>query len=234
MDRKDLKKDILVDEVNQVAGYVSEHGSQVKMYGTIAAVLVVAGLGYYFYSSSQAASRQAALAAAMEIDNSTIGPNKQPPLMNFATLDERNKARTKAYTDMAAKYRGTQEGAIARMTLAAMDADAGKLAEAEKGYRDVVDSAPAAYASIAAVSLANILVAENKLPEAEKVLKDLVDHPTAFVSKEEATVHLAEVISKSRPADARKMLEPLRTARSSISRAAIQVLGQLDGAPAAN
>ncbi len=54
-----------------------------------------------------------------------------------------------------------------------------------------------------------------------------MDHPTIFVSKEQATFTLATGISKTKPAEARKLLEPLRTSRSSISQAAITALAEL-------
>ena len=48
--------------------------------------------------------------------------------------------------------------------------------------------------------------------------------PTVLVSKEHATIVLARLLAPSRPAEARKLLEPLRTARSVISRAALTAL----------
>ena len=230
MDRKELKRDIFVEEVTHSVEVLSAHKPEVKLYGGIAVALLVAGFGYYFYSSSQATARQLALAEVKKIDTATIGPNKQDPLLNFQTLDAKNAARVQGYTNLAAKYPGTQEGAIAQMILAAMQVDAGKLADAEKSYKAIVDSAPADYGSVAAVALANVYMAQDKAADAEKVMKTVVEHPTTFISKEQATVYLAQIIGKSRPAEARKMLEPLRTARSAISRAAIQTLGELGAA----
>jgi hypothetical protein len=48
-----------------------------------------------------------------------------------------------------------------------------------------------------------------------------------LVSREQAEIELAKVIAKRDPAEARKILEPLRTERTAISQAAVQTLAQL-------
>jgi predicted negative regulator of RcsB-dependent stress response len=225
--RQALKSDKFAEEVGQTIGFLSEHTPQVKLYGGIAAAVLVLLAAYYFYSSHSATVRQEALAAALKVDDATVGPQAQPPLLNFPTQEAKDKARTQAFADIASKYAGTQEGAVAQMYLAAALADKGQLAEAEKAYKNVVDTAPAAYASVAKVALADVYAGQAKTAEAEKLLRDLIDHPTPFVSKEEATIHLAQAIAKSKPAEARKMLEPLRTSRTAVSRAAIAALGSI-------
>jgi hypothetical protein len=47
------------------------------------------------------------------------------------------------------------------------------------------------------------------------------------VSKEQAAVALARAIAVSKPAEARKLLEPLRTERPAISQLAITLLSEL-------
>lgn len=226
MDRKELKHDKFVEEVGHTVDFLSAHKSQVRLYGAIAAVLVVAGIGYYFYSSSQTTKRQQALAAALEVEDATVG-QPQPPLKTFATQQEKEAARAKAFQEVATKYHGTQEGSVAAMYLAAAAMDEGRLADAERQYKDIVDSAPKPYASVAMIALADAYAGEGKEADAEKLLRELVDHPTVFVSKDEATIHLAQLIAKTKPAEARKLLDPLRTARSAVSRAAITTLGSI-------
>lgn len=225
--RQALKSDKFAEEVGQTIGFLSEHRSQVKLYGGIAAAVLVLVAAYYFYSNHAAGVRQEALAAALKVDDATVGAQAQPPLMNFPTQEAKDKARTQAFADIASKYSGSQEAAVAQMYLAAALADKGQLAEAEKAYKNVADSAPSAYASVAKVALADVYAGQGKVAEAEKIFRDLMDHPTPFVSKEEATIHLAQAIAKTKPADARKMLEPLRTSRSAVSRAAISTLGSI-------
>jgi hypothetical protein len=72
-----------------------------------------------------------------------------------------------------------------------------------------------------------VYAAESKFSDAEKVLRDLIAHPAFTVSKEEATIVLGQVLAKSNPAEARKILEPLRNSRGTVSQAAVNVLGQI-------
>jgi len=104
---------------------------------------------------------------------------------------------------------------------------AGKMDEAEKRYRDVADSAPAAYAALAKMSLSQVYAAEGKAADGEKVLRDLMAHPTLTVSKEAAALALGRLLAKTNPTEARKLLEPLRNERASISQAAVTALGEL-------
>src|SRR5258708_30045178 len=200
---------------------MSEHMPEVKRYGLIALVVVLLGGGYYFYARHQATAREEALAQALRVNDATVGNNPQPANLNFATQQELDTAKSKAFTDIASKYHGTQEAGIAPSYMAAGRSDKGNVADAEKIYKDVRDSAPAAYASVAQLALAQLLASENKLPEAEKLLRALMKSPSILVSKEQAAVELGQMLAKSNPAEARKLLEPLRVGRTAVSRAAI-------------
>ena len=110
-------------------------------------------------------------------------------------------------------------------------AEKGDTADAEKRLRNVVEHGPNNYASMARVSLAQVLATEGKMPEAEKVLRDAVAHPSAMVSKESAQLALAQLLAKSNPTEAKKIVEPLRMlpSRTAITRAAIGLDGELSG-----
>ena len=58
-------------------------------------------------------------------------------------------------------------------------------------------------------------------------LRDLIANPTEYVSKEQATFSLAQGIGRTNPAEARKLLEPLRTSPGAVSQAAIQLYAEL-------
>lgn len=230
MDRK-LKKVAKSDEFKQQVwhgiDFISEHPAEFRKYGAIALAVVVLAGGIYFFIHHQAETRESALVDALKIDDATVGANNQPSPMHFDTQPEKDQAVAKAYGQLAAKYRGSQEGAIAAMNLAQTAVDKGDNAGAEKTLKDVIDSAPAAYASQASLTLADLYTAQGKYPEAEKLLNDLVKNPSVTVSKEEAQLGLARLKAKTDPAAARKMLEELRTKRPAISKAAMSALGEL-------
>jgi predicted negative regulator of RcsB-dependent stress response len=183
-------------------------------------VLIVVGVMYY--KRSQATAREEALYQALRVDEATTGAAIEATSLHFDTEAEKAKARMQKFTELSAKYSGTQEGAIADMYLASYAVDSGNQDEAERRYKRVVEDGPKPYASLARIALSQIYISEGKSADAEKVLRDAIANPSATVSKEQAQLALGEMLSKSNPAEAHKLLDPLRTsARGTISRAAI-------------
>lgn len=225
--RKQLKTDKFAQDVGLTFSFLSEHRAETIRYGLIGLAVVILGTGYYFYSRHQAAAREEALAAATKIDEAIIAPNPTPTNLNFATQEEKDKARSQAFADLATKYHGTAEGAVGGIFTAAEQSDKGNFAAAEKIFKDVMDSAPEEYAGEARVSLAHVYAAEGKTPEAEKLMRYLMDHPTALISKEEATLELGDILAKSNCAEALKLIEPLRSSRTSVSKVALSAVGRI-------
>jgi predicted negative regulator of RcsB-dependent stress response len=173
--------------------------------------------------------RQEALSKALRLDEATTGTEINPAMAHFDTPDDKAKAVNVAFTGLALKYSGSQEGAIAEMYLAGAAAEKGDFADAEKRLKNVVDHAPDSYASMARVSLAQVYASENKMADAEKLMREAIDHPSATVSKESAQLTLAGLLSKSNPTEARKLLDPLRSlsSRPAVTRAAIALGGEM-------
>jgi predicted negative regulator of RcsB-dependent stress response len=226
--RKNLKKDQFAEQMSHGFEFLSLHKPEAGRYGGMALAVILIAAGIFYYMRHEGAVREAALADAVRIDNATVGAAPpQAGVTHYNTEDEKDKARAKAFSEVSAKYHGTQEGAIAEFYLASDAAEKGSLPEAEKRFKDIVDSAPSTYAALAKLALSKVYVAEGKDAEAEKVLRDLMAKPAISVSKEQAQIDLAILIGKKNPDEARKMLEPLRTERTAISRAAVQALGDL-------
>jgi len=225
--RKELKSDRFALEVQHSVEYLGEHRRQVTRWGSIALGVAVLVFAVYFYRSHQRTVRQEALHDAMLILNANIGPggNEYNPM--FPTAAARDAAVDKAFTDLAAKYSGTDEGYVAQYILGSTAADKGKVAEAEKRFKMVADSGTP-YAALAKLSLAALYNNVSKRAEGEKLLLSLIDHPTELVSKDTATIALAQLIAKSDPQRARKLLEPLRgSPRPTVSKAAITALSEI-------
>ena len=220
--RKELKTDKFALEVTHGVEYVSEHKQQVIRYGSIAAGVVILALIIYGFLSYRVGVREDALRTALAITDQTPGAESTYP-----TPEARDAAFKKALTEVGDKYSGSQQGAVARYYLGALAADKGDLGTAEKMLRDVVEHGNKNYASVAKLALAPVLQAEGKGPEGEKLLRSLIDSPTTFVSKEEAIIALAKYLAPGNPQESRKLLEPLRTQRSAISRAALAALAEL-------
>jgi hypothetical protein len=227
--KKVVKNDEFKQQVWHSIDFLKDHTADVKKYGAIVlAVLVVAG-GAYFYISHQGDAREEALAVALKVDQATVGPTPQGSGQHFNTQEEKDKATEKAFREVAAKYPGTQEGAIALINLGQGAVDRGDMAEGEKDFKSVVDSAPAAYSSQAALALAQLYDIEGKNADAAKLLNNLVMHPTITVSKEEAQLALAKVIAKTDPDKARKLVEDLQKGRNAVSKAAVSEMAEILG-----
>ncbi len=225
--RKELKTDKFVTEVSETVEFFATHRREIIRYGAIIlAGLVLLAAGSW-YRRHQRALRQEALNQALAIYNAPVGQTGNPFLPGYPSEEEKNKAALKAFSELAARHPRSPEGLIAIYYLGTMAADRGDLAEAERRLKQVAESRQAHYASLAKIALSDIYRAQGKLGEAEKLLRSLIDKPTDFVSKEHATILLAELIKDRRPEEARKLLEPLRTERSVISRHSLSLLAEI-------
>lgn len=226
--RKELKSDKFALEVQHSVEYVTGHRQMLMRWGAIAAAVAVVVLGVYAYMRYQRGVRQEAFQAAQRIENATVGAPQSEYTLNFPTQADKDKAADKAWTDLATRFGGTDEGVIADFYLGGHAADKGNLQEAAKRFQVVIDSGSANYSSLAKVALAQVYASEGKVDNARKLLQSVIDHPTATVSREEAIIALAHILAPTDPGAARKLLEPLRSnERASVSRAALTALSEL-------
>jgi predicted negative regulator of RcsB-dependent stress response len=220
--RKDLKTDKFAEDVFDVFGWASAHKTEVVRYGAALIALVLIVVGVMYYNRSQATTREEALSKALRVDEATTGATIEATSLHFDTEADKTKTKMQAFSELSTRYGGTQEGAIADMYLGSYAVDQGNQDEAERRYKRVADDGPKAYASLARIALSQIYISEGKMADAEKVLRDAIANPSATVSKEQAQLALGELLSKSNPTEAHKLLDPLRTsARGTISRTAI-------------
>lgn len=226
--RHNLKHDKFVEQVGHTVEYATDHRSQVIKWGGIGLAAIVIGVGGYVFFGHQATVRAEDLSAALRVQDAQIGPaNASEFVLSFPTPAEKTAAVSKALTSVMEKYPSKREGLIARFYLGVLYADQGKLLEAENFWKPITEAGDADYASQAKLSLAQLYETQGRGADAEKLLRSIVDHPTIMVSKEQATIALAHALARTKPEEARKLLEPLRTERSAVSRMAITALGEL-------
>lgn len=226
--RKELKSDRFALEVEHSVEYVSLHKKPIIKWGAVALGVLVVAVGFYWYGTYQHHAREAALGDAMQILNSTVGPAQSEFQITYPSQVDKDQAIAKAFTDIATKYSGTDEGYRAEYYLGSQAADKGDLTQAAKRFQLVADSADKGFASLAKLALGQIYASQGKPAEAEKLIRSVMNNPTILVSKEQATIALARILSSSNPQEARKLLEPLRASqRSAVSRAALTALGEI-------
>jgi predicted negative regulator of RcsB-dependent stress response len=214
-----IKHDQFVETVGEASTYVSGHKKQVALYVVIALVLAAAGYGVWTYMGGKRTERQLALGEAMGIAQATT--TRSP---------EEEKKVVDGFTKVLNAYPGTREGDIAKYMLAMLDLERGDSTSGEKRLKEVLGGDKEA-ASLAKFTQAELLYGKGQMADAEALLRDLVANPTHLMPKEQATLQLARYLAKSKPEEARKLLEPLRTARAPISTPALEILGTLPNSP---
>jgi len=224
--RKELKTDQVALQLEHGFTFFEEHQKEIGKYAGIAAIVAVLIGGYVLYSRGEHGKREQALAGAIRVQEAPVGVAANGGL-SFPTQEAKDAEALRVFTDVRSKYSGSDEGEIAQYYLGAIKADQGKLAEAEKLFLEVADKGNKDYASLAKLSLAQIYFSDGRNDQGEKVLRDLMEHPTIFVSKEQAAISLARFLAPKKPAEARKLLEPLRTQPGQVSQIALTMLGEL-------
>ena len=224
--RKELKTDNFAVEVEQTLTFFEEHRDKVIRFGGIALAVAALIVVFMVYRSHQHAAREDALAKAIEVQEAPVGQSGSGGLQ-FATQDAKDAEAIRVFTALENNYSGSTEGVIARYYLGAIKADQGKMAEAEKDFQVASQEGDSKYASLAKLSLAQIYFSDGRDTQGESMLRDLIAHPTLFVSADEATLTLARFIAKKKPAEARKLLDPLRTKPGTVSQVAIPLYNEL-------
>ena len=229
--RHDLKTDQFAQQVGHIVEEVEAHRSQVIRYGLVAVAVVALLGGVYWFVHSRKEARELELATVMRIWTSPIGA---PGGGDYSYPDPaaKDKAFDKAASALLANHSGSEQAGAAEYLLAIRAADQGKLDVAERNLKQAISDGGVEYGSLAKLSLADLYTTQGKTADAERLLKELLDKPSALVSKDQATIALAKVYMKSRPLEARKLLEPLRTQTGAVAGVAVAMLAQTYQNPA--
>lgn len=209
---KELQQDQFATKVVDAVGFVSSHRSMAIRWTLIAlAVVLLVGGGYRFYTQKRA-ERQADLREAFDTLEGSAGAQSSPYTKNFSSVEERDAASLKVFSQLAAKYSGSKEGYLAQYYVAILRNAKGDTAGAIPILREVAECRYSV-AALAKVALANLLMGEGKYAEAEQIVRSLVDKPTDLVSKKSAQVLLARVIGKHDPKAARDLLASIEAGK---------------------
>lgn len=224
--RKELKTDNFALEVEHTLSFFDQHRDKVIRFGGIAVAVIAVVVIFLIYQSHQHTAREDALARAIEVQEAPVGQSGSGGLA-FPTQDAKDQEAIRVFTALENSYSGSNEGEIARYYLGSIAADQGKMAEAEKDYQQAAQKGNAQYASLAKLSLAQIYFSDGRDTQGETVLRDLIAHPTLYVSADQATITLARFLAAKKPAEARKLLDPLRTKPGAVSQVAITLFNEL-------
>jgi predicted negative regulator of RcsB-dependent stress response len=207
--RKELKTDKFAQDVGLTVDFFEEHRKDVLLFGGIAVAVALLAVGYFYYARHQHAVRQAALYSAMQAENAPVGQASAAGSLSFPNEQAKSDEVSKRFLEVASKYSGSDEGRIAKYYLGCNLVDQGKLTEAEKALMEVASNGGDQYGSLAKLALAEVYFSDARADMGEKTLRDLMDRPTLFVTKDQAALALARALLIAKPAEARKLLQPL-------------------------
>jgi predicted negative regulator of RcsB-dependent stress response len=207
--RRQLKSDKFAEEVGLTVDFFEEHRQEIIRYGGAALALAALVAGYLYYARHQRALRQDALFLAMQTFDAPVGQASEDSPGGFPTEQAKDEEATRRFTALRVDYPRSDEARIAGYYLGCILGSQGKYAEAEKAFLEVASGGDERYASLAKLALAQIYFADGRASLGEKTLRDLMDRPTVFVTKDQAAIALARLLMTSKPAEARKLLQPL-------------------------
>jgi predicted negative regulator of RcsB-dependent stress response len=222
--KEQLQHDAFRDNVDVAVGYVATHRRQMLRWAVVALVAaIILGISYGVYRY-QTAKRGQALQAALDLVDAPVMAQPDHLGISFISEQSKNTAATKALSDLASRYAGTEQGEVAQYYLAGLQAGASKFADAERNFKAVAN-ASAPVSALARVGLAELYAGEGRMDEAKTLLQSLISKPSALVSREQATILLAGVLKSEDPKRAKQLLDSLKgpMERPAIERAASQI-----------
>jgi predicted negative regulator of RcsB-dependent stress response len=225
--RKEMKTDRFAQEVGLTVTFFEEHRKELARYGGIAVVVALLVVGYVLYQRREHGVREQALTRAIQVQEAPVGAASAAGGLAFPTQEAKDQEALRIFTDLRNKYAGSVEGEIAEYYLGAVKADQGKLLEAEKSFLQVAQKGDDKYAPLAKLSVAQIYFADGRSDLGEKTLRELIAKPTIYVSQEQAAITLARYIMLKKPAEARKLLDPLRNRPGTVGQVALQAYGEI-------
>lgn len=212
--RKDLKKDEVRETLTHGAEAIFSHQRQIWNYGSIALLVVLAVLGWRFYTQKQTAKGSAALAEAMKVYQARIRTAAEPALPDeISYLDEKNKYAdaVKKFTEVANRYSRTRPGQLARYYAALSLERLGRYDEAETDLKSLQSSSDESLSALARFKLAQVYDESGKGSQALQLYQQLADKPTLFVPKPVVLLALADHYSSSDPTQAAKLYNQVKT-----------------------
>jgi predicted negative regulator of RcsB-dependent stress response len=206
--RKELKTDRIRETLAHGAESVASHTRLLWITGAVALAVILAVIGWRFYSERQAVKATAALEEAMHVWEArirAIGEPEEPGEITY--VDEQNKYADAAekFSAVAQQYSRTRPGLIAQYYAALSLLRIDKKDDAEKHLRELERSGVAEYAALARFQLAKLLAATGREEEGVRLLRQLIEQPTALVPKPLVMLALADHFAASNREEAEKL-----------------------------
>ena len=212
--RKELKKNELRETLTHGAEAVAAHQRLTWIIGSAALVVLLAVLGWRYYSQRQTAAASAELAAAMKVYNARIRTPNEPAGPDEVTyVDEKNKFTdsAKQFSDVAGRYARTQPGRVARYYAALSLVQLDRNEDAERELKALESSGDETLAPLARFQLAQLYEKTGRAEQALQLYQQLADNPAVFVPRALVLLKMADAHSKTNPQEAAKLYNQVKT-----------------------
>jgi TolA-binding protein len=215
--RHQLKSDrftrATIGAAEATAHWTVEHKSKIVVSVVVAAVLLVAVFGSWYYLGQQDAKAQVELGQAVRTLETQIRPAgtpETPNFLSFASAEDRAAAAKKQLQAIVDQYPHTRTVDVARYMLGTTAIEVGDNATAEKQLKDVASNGNRDIASLAKLALASLYGNTSRTKDALELYKQLIDKPGDTVSKVTAQLQLAELYESSQqPGEAKKIYQQI-------------------------
>ena len=212
--RKELKKDEIRDSLVHGAEAVASHQQQIWIYGGAALFVVLAVLGWRYYTQNQASKASIAVAEAMKVYDARIRAVNEPADPGELTyVDEKNKDAdaAKKFNEVADQFPRTSAGRMARYYAGISLEQAERYDEAEKTLKTVESGSDEGLTALARFQLAQIYDKTGRGPQAVQLYQQLEAKPDLFVPKAVVLLALGDHYSTADPAQAAKLYNQVKT-----------------------
>jgi len=212
--RKELKTDELRETLSHGAAAVAAHQRLTWIIGGSALAVLLAILGWRYYSQRQTAQASVELASAMKIYSARIRTPNEPAGPGEVTyVDEKNKFTdsAKQFADVAGRFPRTQPGRTARYYAALSLVQIERNEDAERELKALESSGDEPLAPLARFQLAQLYEKTGRAEQALQLYQQLADNPAVFVPRAVVLLKMADHHSKTNPAEAAKLYNQVKT-----------------------
>ena len=221
--RHQLKQDrfsrATIDAAERTAHWTVEHRSKLTVAGIVAAVVLAAGLGGWYYINQQDLKASLELSKAIRIREAQLLPEgaaAEPGVPSFTSAKERSTEARKQFQAIVDKYPHTRSSDIALYFVGVAAADLGDNAAAERDLRTIAAIRDPDLSSLAKFGLASVYRNTNRNKEAIDLYKQLMDKPSRTVGKAMAQLELAATYQSSQqPDEAKRVYEQVQKENAS-------------------
>lgn len=216
--RHQLKQDafsrVTIGAAEKTADWTVQHRSTLVISVVVAAIVLGAVVGGWYYLNAQDEKASLELSQAVRTMDTQLRPASQPEQPDFPTFTsakDRARAAQKKLQAIVDKYPHTRTADMAHYFLGVTDQTLSDNAGAERNFKEVASAGNREVASVAKDALAALYGQTNRTKDAIALYQELINKPTTSVSKVTAQLQLAELYQNAnQPLEAKRLYEQIK------------------------